>query len=102
MHARVLTTDLKKATINEAAAEWKSHTEHYKKIGMKKAFMLADRKTGKLIHGYRIFESEQLPELIDEYGVREVLISSLKVPEAKLDMLRRMGIGLKKMSIRIE
>lgn len=49
MYARVLKTNLKKATINEAAAEWKSHTEHYKKIGMKKAFMLADRKTGKFL-----------------------------------------------------
>jgi hypothetical protein len=31
-----------------------------------------------------------------------VLISSLKVSEARLESLRRMGVGLKKMSIRIE
>jgi UDP-GlcNAc:undecaprenyl-phosphate GlcNAc-1-phosphate transferase len=61
-----------------------------------------DRKAGKLIHGYRIFDSEQLPDLIREYGIKEVLISSFKVPEAKLDGLRRMGVGFKKMSIRIE
>ena len=36
------------------------------------------------------------------HGVREVLISSLKVPENKLDSIRRLGLGLKKMSIRIE
>jgi UDP-GlcNAc:undecaprenyl-phosphate GlcNAc-1-phosphate transferase len=61
-----------------------------------------DRKAGKLIHGYRIFDSNDLPGLIRTYGISEVLISSFKVPEAKLDMLRRMGVGLKKMSIRIE
>ena len=61
-----------------------------------------DRKAGKKIHGYRIFESHDVPHLIRAYGISEVLISSFKVPEARLDSLRRMGIGLKKMSIRIE
>jgi UDP-GlcNAc:undecaprenyl-phosphate GlcNAc-1-phosphate transferase len=61
-----------------------------------------DRKAGKLIHGYRIFGSKQLPHLVRTYGVNEVLISTFKVPDAKLDYLRRLGIGLKKMSIRIE
>ncbi|HWN98994.1 MAG TPA: hypothetical protein VNS63_06945 [Blastocatellia bacterium] len=62
-----------------------------------------DRKAGKLIHGYRIFGShQQLPHLVRAYGVSEVLISTFKVPDAKLDYLRRLGIGLKKMSIRIE
>jgi UDP-GlcNAc:undecaprenyl-phosphate/decaprenyl-phosphate GlcNAc-1-phosphate transferase len=61
-----------------------------------------DRKAGKLIHGYRIFESDQLPDLIRAYGIKEVLISSLKVPDSRLDLLRNMGVGLKKLSIRIE
>ena len=61
-----------------------------------------DRKAGKKIHGYRIFESNDLPNLIRAYGISEVLISSFKVPEAKLKTLREMGVGLKKMSIRIE
>jgi UDP-GlcNAc:undecaprenyl-phosphate GlcNAc-1-phosphate transferase len=60
------------------------------------------RKAGKKIHGYRIFDSNDLPNLIDAYGINEVLISSFKVPEARLDSLRRMGVALKKMSIRIE
>jgi len=60
------------------------------------------RKAGKLIHGYRIFDSTELPNLIRAYGISEVLISSFKVPDAKLDGLRRMGVGLKKLSIRIE
>jgi UDP-GlcNAc:undecaprenyl-phosphate GlcNAc-1-phosphate transferase len=61
-----------------------------------------NRKSGKVIHGYRIFDISELPNLITTYGIREVLISSFKVPEARLDSLRRMGICLKKMSIRIE
>jgi len=59
-------------------------------------------KAGRLMHGVRIFSSHQLKDLIHAHGVSEVLISSLKVPESKLDHIRRMGIGLKKMSIRIE
>ena len=61
-----------------------------------------DRKAGKKIHGYRIFDIDELPSLIRAHGVSEVLISSLKVSEARLESLRRMGVGLKKMSIRIE
>jgi UDP-GlcNAc:undecaprenyl-phosphate GlcNAc-1-phosphate transferase len=56
------------------------------------------RKAGKKIHGYRIFDSNDLPKLIRAYGVSEVLISSFKVPEARLDSLRSMGVCLKKMS----
>ena len=61
-----------------------------------------ERKAGKLIHGYRIFKSVQLPDLIRAHGISEVLISSLKVPESKLDTLRGLGVALRKMSIRIE
>jgi UDP-GlcNAc:undecaprenyl-phosphate GlcNAc-1-phosphate transferase len=59
-------------------------------------------KAGRLMHGVRIFNSHQLNDLVRAHGVHEVLISSLKVPESKLDHIRRMGINLKKMSIRIE
>jgi UDP-GlcNAc:undecaprenyl-phosphate/decaprenyl-phosphate GlcNAc-1-phosphate transferase len=60
------------------------------------------QKTGKLLRGYRIFSSDNLPELINSRGVSEVLISSLKVPESKLDSLRDMGVGLKRLRIRLE
>ena len=59
-------------------------------------------KAGRLLHGVRIFGSHQLNEVAQAHGVREVLISSLKVPENKLDSIRSLGLGLKKMSIRIE
>ncbi|MCI0487867.1 MAG: hypothetical protein L0229_14845 [Blastocatellia bacterium] len=61
-----------------------------------------DRKIGKIIHGYRIFDSEELPDLIRRHDVHEVLISSIKVSETKLDYLRSMGLSLRRMSIRIE
>jgi UDP-GlcNAc:undecaprenyl-phosphate GlcNAc-1-phosphate transferase len=60
------------------------------------------RKTGKLLRGYRIFSSDELPELINLHGVNEVLISSLKVPESKLDDLRNLGVGLKRLRIHLD
>jgi UDP-GlcNAc:undecaprenyl-phosphate/decaprenyl-phosphate GlcNAc-1-phosphate transferase len=59
-------------------------------------------KTGKLLRGYRIFSSGDLPELINSHGVSEVLISSLKVPESKLDSLRDMGVALKRLRIQLD
>lgn len=61
-----------------------------------------ERKAGKLIHGIRVFDARELPDLIQTLSISEVLVSSLKVPESKLGYLQNLGIGLKKMSIRIE
>jgi UDP-GlcNAc:undecaprenyl-phosphate/decaprenyl-phosphate GlcNAc-1-phosphate transferase len=61
-----------------------------------------DTKAGRLMHGVRIFGSHELNDLVRAHGVNEVLISSTKVPESKLNSIRHMGISLKKMSIRIE
>jgi UDP-GlcNAc:undecaprenyl-phosphate GlcNAc-1-phosphate transferase len=60
------------------------------------------RKAGKLIHGYRIFNSAELPELIRLHGVSEILVSTAKISESKLNYLRRQGVGLRRMSIRLE
>lgn len=60
------------------------------------------RKTGKLLRGYRIFSSHDLPRLISSHGVSEVLVSSLKVPESRLDDLRNMGVGLKRLRIDLD
>lgn len=49
MHARVMSTDLHKATIDEAITEWRTHIEPFKASGMAKAFMLVDRATGKYL-----------------------------------------------------
>src|SRR5262245_50225199 len=59
-------------------------------------------KAGKVIRGYRIFDSRDLPVLMKEHGVRDVLVSSSALPNGKLEMLRGMGASLKMMSIRIE
>jgi UDP-GlcNAc:undecaprenyl-phosphate GlcNAc-1-phosphate transferase len=76
-----------------------NHDHQYMPIG----FIDDDaRKTGKWIRGCKIFRSRDLPQLVQTYGIDEVLISSVKVPDAKLDYLRDMGIGFKKMRIMIE
>jgi UDP-GlcNAc:undecaprenyl-phosphate/decaprenyl-phosphate GlcNAc-1-phosphate transferase len=59
-------------------------------------------KAGKLLCGYQIFSSGKLPELINSHGVSEVLVSSHKVPESKLDNLRNMGVGLKRLRIHLD
>jgi UDP-GlcNAc:undecaprenyl-phosphate GlcNAc-1-phosphate transferase len=59
-------------------------------------------KTGKKLRGFQIFGSHELPSLIRSHGVSEVLISSGKVPESKLNDLRGLGVALKKMRIQIE
>src|SRR5262249_12526254 len=58
------------------------------------------RKAGKLIRGYKIFNSGDLPDLMKEHGVRDVLVSSSTLPNGKLEYLRNMGACLKTMSIR--
>jgi UDP-GlcNAc:undecaprenyl-phosphate/decaprenyl-phosphate GlcNAc-1-phosphate transferase len=60
------------------------------------------RKAGKLIHGYRIFNSLELPNLMARHGINDVLISSEKVSEVRLTMLRNQGLCLRRMTIRIE
>jgi len=60
------------------------------------------RKAGKIIHGCRIFASHDLPDLIRRHEIHDVLVSSGKVSESKLESLRGMGIILRRMTIRIE
>ena len=57
MYARVMSTNLKKDLIDEAAAEWKTHIEPFKGSGMERAYMLVDRATGKYL-SITIWESE--------------------------------------------
>jgi UDP-GlcNAc:undecaprenyl-phosphate/decaprenyl-phosphate GlcNAc-1-phosphate transferase len=60
------------------------------------------RKAGRLLRGYRIFSSDDLPALIISHRVSEILVSSFKVPESRLDGLRNMGVGLKRLKIDLE
>ncbi len=59
-------------------------------------------KTGKVIHGIPIFPSSELAQLIERHRVRDVLISSRKVPEEKLRQLESLGVYLGRLQIRIE
>jgi hypothetical protein len=61
MFARVMSTNLKKDLINEAAAEWRTHIEPFKGSGMERAYMLVDRATGKYL-SITIWESEALQQ----------------------------------------
>jgi len=58
MFARVMSTTLKKSMIDEAAAEWVTHIEPFKKEGLKQAFMLVDRNSGQYL-SITIWESEE-------------------------------------------
>jgi heme-degrading monooxygenase HmoA len=49
MFARVMSTELKKASIDEACREWRSHIAPFKAEGMRRAYMLVDRATGKYL-----------------------------------------------------
>lgn len=61
-----------------------------------------EQKKGKILRGCRIFSSSELPDLINSHGVQDVLISSIKVPESKLDDLRNLGLGLKRLRILLD
>jgi UDP-GlcNAc:undecaprenyl-phosphate GlcNAc-1-phosphate transferase len=60
------------------------------------------RKLGRLIHGCRIFGSDQLPRLIEAYNVEEVIVSSTEVASPHLDRLRGLGLSLKTLNVTID
>jgi UDP-GlcNAc:undecaprenyl-phosphate/decaprenyl-phosphate GlcNAc-1-phosphate transferase len=61
-----------------------------------------EQKKGKILRGCRVFSSSELPDLITSHGVKDVLISSIKVPESKLEDLRNLGVGLKRLRILLD
>lgn len=61
MFARVMSTDLKKETIDEAAVEWRKHIAPFRQSGMRQALMLVDRSTGKYL-SITIWESEEVQQ----------------------------------------
>ena len=61
-----------------------------------------ERKVGKRIHGYPVFARKTLPELVKKHQIEELVISSVKIADHTLEDLRSLGIGLKRMRIRIE
>jgi FlaA1/EpsC-like NDP-sugar epimerase len=65
-------------------------------------FIDDDRKAGRLMHGYRIFGPCDLPQLICQHRVCEVLISSAKIPDDKLEDLRRLGVAWNRVRFQIE
>ncbi|HEV2546434.1 MAG TPA: hypothetical protein VGU20_03795 [Stellaceae bacterium] len=57
MFARVMSAELTKDLIDEAAAEWHVHITPFKQSGLERAYMLVDRATGKYL-SITIWESE--------------------------------------------
>ena len=57
MYARVMSTDLKKDSMNEAIAEWAEHIRPFKSTGLQRAYMLVDRETGRYL-SITLWESE--------------------------------------------
>ncbi|MFN0123618.1 MAG: hypothetical protein ACKV2V_24215 [Blastocatellia bacterium] len=60
------------------------------------------RKAGKVIHGFRIFEMNEMEEVIREHGIHDILISSAMVSDGLLDSFRSLGVNARRMSIRFE
>ncbi len=60
------------------------------------------RKVGKRIHGLPIFAPSALSSVVLEADIRDVLVSSWKIPEHKLDQLSAMGVHIKRMRLEIE
>jgi heme-degrading monooxygenase HmoA len=57
MFARVMSAELARGLIDEAAAEWQLHIAPFKQSGLERAYMLVDRATGKYL-SITIWESE--------------------------------------------
>ena len=59
------------------------------------------RKVGKKLHGVQIYPVEELPQLVANHGVREVVVSSRKVPTNRIEKVQALGLKLKRLSIKI-
>jgi FlaA1/EpsC-like NDP-sugar epimerase len=49
-------------------------------------------KVGKVIHGVPIFPGSELAALVERHRVKDILVSSPKVPEAKLKQVESLGV----------
>lgn len=58
MYARVMSTDLKKDSMDEAITEWTQHIRPFKDTGLQRAYMLVDRETGRYL-SITLWESEE-------------------------------------------
>lgn len=60
------------------------------------------RKVGKLLHGLPIYHGDALVEVARRLGVTDVVVSSSKVSDARVEELREAGVTMKRMRILVE
>ena len=61
-----------------------------------------DFKVGRKIQGFPIHDRRSIVDLRDSHGVKDVIVSSAKVPEEVLDHLRALGFEPKRLRISFE
>ncbi len=59
-------------------------------------------KTGRRIHDCRIYTRAELPDLLAKYQVTEVLISTPQISAEPIDELRKLGLQVSRLQIRLE
>ena len=60
------------------------------------------RKVGKLLNGLPIYHRDRLVDVIRQLGITDVVVSSSKVPDDRVQQLRAAGVTLKRMRILVE
>lgn len=59
-------------------------------------------KAGKVLRGYRIYESSSLPRLVKEFQVAEVLVSTTKVSESRLQQYGYLDVRFRRLRIHFD
>jgi UDP-GlcNAc:undecaprenyl-phosphate/decaprenyl-phosphate GlcNAc-1-phosphate transferase len=59
-------------------------------------------KVGQSLAGFRVYALDQLAGLIARHAIREVVVSSARIPESRLARLRELGLQVGYLHIRIE
>jgi FlaA1/EpsC-like NDP-sugar epimerase len=71
----------------------------YRPVG----FIDDDRgKRGRRVAGVRVFSSEELPAVIHQHGVNEILLPNLGVDDDNVARLEGLGVFVKRMRLRFE
>jgi UDP-GlcNAc:undecaprenyl-phosphate GlcNAc-1-phosphate transferase len=59
-------------------------------------------KAGKVLRGYRIFESSSLSKLVADYQISEILVSTTKIPESRFLPHRHLDLRFRRLRIHFD